>query len=148
MRREPNEGGSGLRRESSPSRVAILVLTTFRLGMRDVCSGNEAVEAVFVQQMVDAREIPVPDGERQRADVQAAAVPLDRHHDRSRAIGARKVTAFNVRLPSVLYAAAGAILTMLFAYEILGLEGAILAGADACRLVSVHHAGPLRPRGI
>ena len=42
--------------------------------------------------------------------------------------GIRKVTAANLRFPSALYATAGAILTMLFAYRILGLEAAILAG--------------------
>ena len=45
-----------------------------------------------------------------------------------RIAGIRKVTAANLRLPSALYAIAGALLTMLFAYEILGLDAAVLAG--------------------
>ena len=45
-----------------------------------------------------------------------------------RLAGIRKVTAANLRLPSALYAIAGAVLTMLFAYEILGLDAAVLAG--------------------
>ncbi len=45
-----------------------------------------------------------------------------------RLAGIRKVTATNLRLPSALYAIAGAMLTMIFAYEILGLDAAILAG--------------------
>src|SRR5208282_1331533 len=39
-----------------------------------------------------------------------------------------KVTAANLRLPSALYAIAGALLAMLFAYEILGRDAAVLAG--------------------
>ncbi len=50
------------------------------------------------------------------------AVAIDRIFD------IRKVTAANLRLPSSLYAIAGALLTMLFAYNILGLDAAILAG--------------------
>ena len=35
-------------------------LTTYRLGVRDVCSGNEAVEGVFVQQMVEHGKLLFP----------------------------------------------------------------------------------------
>ncbi len=45
-----------------------------------------------------------------------------------RVSGAKKVTAFNLRLPSALYAVAGVIVTMLLAYDLLGLEAAVLAG--------------------
>src|SRR5712692_4479347 len=37
-----------------------LALTTYRLGVRDVCSGNEAVEGVFVQQMVEHGKLLFP----------------------------------------------------------------------------------------
>jgi 4-amino-4-deoxy-L-arabinose transferase-like glycosyltransferase len=45
-----------------------------------------------------------------------------------RLAGVRKVTAANLRLPSAVYAIAGAVLIMIFAYEILGLDAAVLAG--------------------
>ncbi len=38
------------------------------------------------------------------------------------------MTAANLRLPSALYAIAGALLTMIFAYQILGIDVAVLAG--------------------
>src|ERR1700723_62196 len=104
-----------------------LVLTTYRLGARDVWSGNEAVEGVFVQQMVEHDKLLFP-LENGRAPMYKpplfhwTATVIDR------ASGVGKVTAFNLRLPSALYAVAGVILTMLFAYEILGLGGAVLAG--------------------
>ncbi|MGH7932976.1 MAG: ArnT family glycosyltransferase, partial [Candidatus Binataceae bacterium] len=42
--------------------------------------------------------------------------------------GIDKVTAFNLRAPSALYATAGVILTMVFAYGLLGASGGALAG--------------------
>jgi len=45
-----------------------------------------------------------------------------------RIAGIRKVTATNLRLPSALYAIAGVIMTMLFAYRFLGADASILAG--------------------
>jgi 4-amino-4-deoxy-L-arabinose transferase-like glycosyltransferase len=104
-----------------------LALTTYRLGVRDVCSGNEAVEGVFVQQMVEHGKLLFP-LENGRAPMfkpplfhwTATAIDL--------ASGSNKVTAFNLRLPSALYAVAGVILTMLFAYHLLGLEAGVLAG--------------------
>src|SRR5579864_3653274 len=94
-----------------------LLLTTYRLGVRDVCSGNEAVEGVFVQQMVESGKLLFP-LENGRAPMfkpplfhwTATAIDL--------ASDTKKVTAFNLRLPSVLYAVAGVILTMLFAYDV------------------------------
>jgi 4-amino-4-deoxy-L-arabinose transferase-like glycosyltransferase len=104
-----------------------LVLTTYRLGRRDVCSGNEAVEGVFVQQMVEHGNYLFP-LENGRVPMYKpplfhwTATAIDLATDR------RKVTAFNLRLPSVLYAVAGVVLTMLFAYDIFGFEAAVLAG--------------------
>jgi 4-amino-4-deoxy-L-arabinose transferase-like glycosyltransferase len=104
-----------------------LALTTYRLGVRDVCSANEAVEGVFVQQMVEHGKLLFP-LENGRAPMYKpplfhwTATAIDR------ATGSTKVTAFNLRLPSALYAVAGVILTMLFAYDLLGLEAAVLAG--------------------
>ncbi len=107
--------------------LIIAVLTTHRLGAGDVCGGDEAVEAVFVQQMVEQGHLLFP--------VENGTVPMYKpplFHWTAVAIdrlaGIRKVTAANLRLPSALYATGGALLTMIFACEILGLDAAILAG--------------------
>ncbi len=109
--------------------IALLmaVLTLHRLGAGDVCTGNEAVEGVFVQQMVEHGQLLFP--------VENGIVPMYKpplFHWTAVAIdrlaGIRKVTAANLRLPSALYAIAGAVLTMLFAFEFLGLDAAVLAG--------------------
>lgn len=107
--------------------IVIAILTLHRLGAGDVCTGNEAVEGVFVQQMVEHDHLLFP--------VENGTVPMYKpplFHWTALAIdrlaGIRKVTATNLRLPSALYAIGGALLTMLFAYEILGLDGAVLAG--------------------
>jgi len=117
-----------------PPAVAILVialivavLTIHRLGAGDVCTGNEAVEGVFVQQMVEHGHLlfPVENGNIPMYKPPLfhwTAVAIDR------VLGISKVTAANLRLPSALYAIAGALLTMIFAYEIFGLDVAVLAG--------------------
>src|SRR5271169_2228996 len=107
--------------------LVIAVLTLHRLGAGDVCTGNEAVEGVFVQQMVEHGQLlfPVENGNVPMYKPPLfhwTAVAIDR------LAGIRKVTAANLRLPSALYAIAGAVLTMLLAYEVLGLDAAILAG--------------------
>jgi 4-amino-4-deoxy-L-arabinose transferase-like glycosyltransferase len=107
--------------------LVVAVLTLHRLGAGDVCTGNEAVEGVFVQQMVEHGHLlfPVENG-----NVPMYKPPL--FHWTAAAIdrlaGIRKVTAANLRLPSALYAIAGAVLTMMFAFEFLGLGVAVLAG--------------------
>jgi 4-amino-4-deoxy-L-arabinose transferase-like glycosyltransferase len=107
--------------------LVISVLTLHRLGAGDVCTGNEAVEGVFVQQMVEHGHLMFP---VENGNVPMYKPPL--FHWTAVAIdrlaGIRKVTAANLRLPSALYSIAGALLTMLFAYEILGLDAAIFAG--------------------
>ncbi len=107
--------------------LVIAVLTLHRLGAGDVCTGNEAVEGVFVQQMVEHGHLlfPVENGNVPMYKPPLfhwTAVAIDR------VLGIGKVTAANLRLPSALYAIAGALLTMIFAYEILGLDVAVLAG--------------------
>jgi 4-amino-4-deoxy-L-arabinose transferase-like glycosyltransferase len=107
--------------------LVIAVLTLHRLGAGDVCTGNEAVEGVFVQQMVEHGHLlfPVENGKVPMYKPPLfhwTAVAIDRVFD------IRKVTAANLRLPSALYAIAGALLTMIFAFEILGLDVAVLAG--------------------
>src|ERR1700723_3844609 len=107
--------------------LVISVLTLHRLGAGDVCTGNEAVEGVFVQQMVEHGHLlfPVENGNVPMYKPPLfhwTAVAIDR------VLGIRKVTATNLRLPSALYAIAGALLTMIFAYEMVGLDVAVLAG--------------------
>src|SRR5271155_915144 len=107
--------------------LLIAVLALHRLGAGDVCTGNEAVEGVFVQQMGGHGHLlfPVENGNVPMYKPPLfhwTAVAIDR------LAGIRKVTAANLRLPSALYAIAGALLTMLFAYEILGLDAAVLSG--------------------
>lgn len=109
--------------------VAILVgaLLFNRIGASDVCNANEAVEGVFVQQMVEHGKLLFP---LENGTAPMFKPPL--FHWTAAGIdyvaGIHKVTAANLRFPSALYALAGAILTMLFAYGILGIEGALLAG--------------------
>src|SRR5271169_5227922 len=132
---QPSRDASGRRLFSSEMLwmlVAIIViasvtiaLTTYHLGARDVCSGNEAVEGVFVQQMVEHGKYLFP---LENGRVPMYKPPLFHWTATAidRASGAGKVTSFNLRLPSALYAVAGVILTMLFAYSILGLEAGVL----------------------
>jgi 4-amino-4-deoxy-L-arabinose transferase-like glycosyltransferase len=118
----------------SPTAVAIIaiaiitaILMLHRLGDSDVCTGNEAVEGVFVQQMVEHNHLLFP---LENNSVPMYKPPL--FHWTAVAIdrlaGIREVTPLNLRLPSALYAIAGVMLTIFFAYEILGAEAAILAG--------------------
>jgi 4-amino-4-deoxy-L-arabinose transferase-like glycosyltransferase len=107
--------------------LVIAVLTLHRLGAGDVCTGNEAVEGVFVQQMVEHGSVlfPVENGNVPMYKPPLfhwTALAIDRLFD------IRKVTAANLRLPSALYAIAGALVIMIFAYQILGLDAAVLAG--------------------
>jgi 4-amino-4-deoxy-L-arabinose transferase-like glycosyltransferase len=108
--------------------VAIAALTTLHhLGDADVCGSNEAVEAVFLQQMVEHNALLFP-LENGRSPMYKpplfhwTAVAIDR------LAGIKKVTAFNLRLPAALYAIAGVVLTIAFAYAFLGPDAAILAG--------------------
>lgn len=109
--------------------IAILVgvLTINRLGASDVCGGSEATMAVYVQRMVEHGELLFP---LDNCRIPMYKPPL--FHWTSYALdkisGQDVVTAFNVRLPSALYATAGAILTMLFAASLFGTRGAILSG--------------------
>src|SRR5579864_1934564 len=93
------------------------LLTIHRLGVADVCGVNEAVEGVFVQQMVehDAVLFPLENGRSPMYKPPLfhwTAVAIDR------LAGIRKVTAFNLRMTAALYAIAGLILTIAFAWAI------------------------------
>jgi 4-amino-4-deoxy-L-arabinose transferase-like glycosyltransferase len=107
------------------------VLTLHRLGAADVCGVNEAVEGVFVQQMVEHGAIlfPVENGRSPMYKPPLfhwTATAIDR------AAGIKKVTPFNLRLPAALYAVAGVILTIAFACRFIGGAGAPLAGMILC----------------
>jgi 4-amino-4-deoxy-L-arabinose transferase-like glycosyltransferase len=105
----------------------IALLSIHRLDAADVCGANEAVEGVFLQQMVEhgALLFPVENG---RAPMYKpplfhwTATALDR------VAGIKKVTSFNLRITSALYATAGGLLTMGFAYGLLGPSAAVLSG--------------------
>jgi 4-amino-4-deoxy-L-arabinose transferase-like glycosyltransferase len=135
---EPPAGISNIETTSSPSvrmsiaaiatvTIVTAVLMVHRLGAADVCSGNEAVEGVFVQQMVEHGKMLFP---LENGRIPMYKPPLFHWTAATidRVAGITKVTAANLRYPSALYATAGALLTMIFAYGILGLDGAILAG--------------------
>src|SRR5271155_818441 len=100
--------------------IAIAIITAtlmlHHLGDADVCTGNEAVEAVFVQDMVEHNHLlfPLENGKTPMYKPPLfhwTAVAIDR------IAGIRHVSAANLRLPSALYAIGGAVLTMLLAYE-------------------------------
>ncbi|MFZ0889081.1 MAG: phospholipid carrier-dependent glycosyltransferase, partial [Candidatus Binataceae bacterium] len=102
-------------------------LVFHRLGAADVCGANEAVEGVVVQQMVEHGALVFPMLNRREPMYKPplfhwTATALDR------ALGVGKVTAFNLRMPSALYAVAGVALTIAFAAAILPASGAILSG--------------------
>ncbi len=107
--------------------LATAVLMLHRLGAAEVCGANEAIEGVFVQQMVEHGVLlfPLENGSAPMYKPPLfhwTAAALDRVGRVSR------VTAFNLRLPSALYAIAGVALTIAFAWVPLGEGGALLAG--------------------
>src|SRR5579859_1162639 len=107
------------------------ILTIHRLGAADICGFNEAVEGVFTQQMVEHGELlfPLLNGRTPMYKPPLfhwTATVIDR------AAGITHVTPFNLRLPSALYAIAGVALTLWFAADLLGFNGAILAGLILC----------------
>jgi 4-amino-4-deoxy-L-arabinose transferase-like glycosyltransferase len=107
--------------------LATAVLVGHRLGAADVCGGNEAVEGVFVQQMVERGKLlfPLENGRQPMYKPPLfhwTALALDR------LAAVRKVTAANLRVPSALYAVAGVALAIALAYALLGADAALLAG--------------------
>jgi 4-amino-4-deoxy-L-arabinose transferase-like glycosyltransferase len=104
-----------------------LLLMLYRLGAADVCSYNEAVEGLFVQQMVEhgGGLFPVAGGHQAMYKPPLfhwTALAIDR------LLAIRTVTAFNVRLPAALYAVAAILLIVYFTYTIYGPRAAPLAG--------------------
>ena len=120
---------SRLREVATIGAIAGLVafLTINRLGASDVCGSNEAVEAIFLQQMVEHGQwlFPLDNGRDPMYKPPLfhwTAASLDR------LLGIGHVTAFDLRLTSALYASAGALLTTAFALARLGLEGSVISG--------------------
>ncbi len=107
--------------------LVALLLMLYRLGTAEVCGANEAIEGLFVQQMVehDALLFPVANGHDPMYKP-----PL--FHWTATGLAhlfrVSKVTALSLRAPSALYAGAGVALTVGFALSVLDLEGAVLAG--------------------
>jgi 4-amino-4-deoxy-L-arabinose transferase-like glycosyltransferase len=120
---------TGPRSHLAIAAIALLaaVLTIHRLDAADVCGDNEAFEGVFVQQMVERGEILFP---LLNGRVPMYKPPL--FHWTAAALdhllGMREVTAFNLRLPSALYATGGAALTMAFVLGTIGEGAAIVSG--------------------
>ncbi len=109
-------------------------LAFYRLGACGICRGNEAVEAVFVQQMVERGRMLFPSINGGSPMYKPplfhwTAAALDW------ALGLHRVTPLNFRLPAALYTVAGVALTMAFAYSTMSIDGAILAGLT---LLSAH----------
>ncbi len=107
--------------------VLVAFLTTNRLNAGAVCGSNEAIEGVFVQQMVEHGHwlFPLDNGKGPMYKPPLfhwTATALDR------LTGIRKVSTFNLRLPSALYATGGAALTMGFALSRFGPAPAVLSG--------------------
>ncbi|HVA83765.1 MAG TPA: phospholipid carrier-dependent glycosyltransferase [Candidatus Binataceae bacterium] len=107
--------------------LLVAFLTTNRLDASTVCGANEAVEAVFVQQMVENGHwlFPLDNGSGPMYKPPLfhwTATALDR------LAGIRKVNTFNLRLPAALYATAGAALMIGFALSRFGPASAALSG--------------------
>jgi 4-amino-4-deoxy-L-arabinose transferase-like glycosyltransferase len=125
--------------------ILIVVLVLQRLGKADVCSDAEAITGMFVQQMVERGQtwFPIANG-----SIALTTPPL--FHWTAllidRALGIAHVTAANLRLPSAIYAIASAILTMLFAENMIGLGAGVLAGltlAGSYQFISLGRVGGL-----
>ncbi|MGH7864472.1 MAG: ArnT family glycosyltransferase [Candidatus Binataceae bacterium] len=109
--------------------IAVLgaVLLLNRLGASDVCNGNEAIEGVFLQRMVEHGELlfPLQNGTTPMYKPPLfhwTAVALDR------LLGIRQVTPLDLRLPSALYGLAGIVLAMVFAFRVFDPTAGVLAG--------------------
>jgi len=103
-----------------------LFLTLHGLGAAGVCSYDEAIEGLFVQQMVEhgGGLFPLANGRDAMYKPPLfhwTALAIDR------LFGIRKVTPFNLRLPAALYGTAGLLLVVWFTYTIFGGCAAPLA---------------------
>jgi 4-amino-4-deoxy-L-arabinose transferase-like glycosyltransferase len=111
--------------------VIATALVLNRLAAAEVCGANEAVEGIFVQQMVERGKLlfPLENGHSPMYKPPLfhwTAIAIDH------LLRARKVTAFNLRLAAALYALAGVILTIRFSWDFIGHGWAWLAGFILC----------------
>jgi len=102
-------------------------LFLFRLGAAEICSSNEAVEGLVVQQMVEHGTMlaPLLNGR------QPMFKPPLFHWTATaiaRGLGMHQATELTVRLPSVGFALGTMLLTMVFVRRWLGLMSALLSG--------------------
>jgi 4-amino-4-deoxy-L-arabinose transferase-like glycosyltransferase len=107
--------------------LAAAILLFNRLGTADICTGNEAVEAVFVQQMVEHGHLifPLENGSQPMYKPPLfhwSATAFDR------LTGQHRVTAGNLRAAAAIYALGGIAMTMAFALWLLGVDAAVLSG--------------------
>jgi len=107
--------------------LLVATLTLHRLDAADVCGANEAIEGVFVQQMVEHGHylFPLENGQTPMYKPPlfhwtAAAL--------ARTAGTERVSPFYLRLPSALYAIGAAAAVTTLAASMLGPEVAILSG--------------------
>ena len=106
--------------------VALALIVTINRLNHDICRGNEAIEAVLLQQMVEHGQMfPLENGQSPMYmpplfhwTALAVHKLLDLH----------TVTPASFRLTSALYATGSVALVSGFSYGILGPDGAILAG--------------------
>lgn len=110
------------------SAVVAAVILFHRIGASDVCGGNEAVEAVFVQQMVEHGHVLFP--------VENGVTPMYKpplFHWSALAIhrlaGIARVSAASLRATSAIYAIATVIIIAIFSTTMLGARAGVLAPA-------------------
>ncbi len=128
VRRSPADRQPGVTRWIALIGIGALALflTLHRLGAAGVCSYDEAIEGLFVQQMVEhgGGLFPLANGRDPMYKPPLfhwTALAIDR------GLGIGKVTAFNLRLPAALYGAAGILLIGWFTYTIFGGRAALFA---------------------
>ncbi|MBV8775146.1 MAG: glycosyltransferase family 39 protein, partial [Deltaproteobacteria bacterium] len=111
--------------------LLLALLTLNRLGAADVCGGSEAAMAVYVQQMIEHKQLLFP---LDNCTIPMYKPPL--YHWTATALAflfrQQTATSFLLRLPSAAYAIGGAILTMVFARNVMNRRAAILAGLILC----------------
>jgi 4-amino-4-deoxy-L-arabinose transferase-like glycosyltransferase len=107
--------------------ICAATLMLYRLGAAEVCSSNEAVEGLAVQQMIEEGHVLFP---RLNGTDQMYKPPFFHWTATALAylLGMHDVTELMLRLPSVLYGLGGVLLTMVFVRGWLGLPSAVLAG--------------------
>ncbi len=126
-----------------PSRNPVVRFVRGAFCGADICGTNEAIEGVFVQDMVERGHVLFPTGQGGTVMYKPplfhwTAFAVDR------IFGIKRVTAFNLRIPSVLYALATALLVIIFASSRFGPNTGLLAGlilAGSYQFIGLARAG-------